>query len=114
MASLRILLVIFFVCLIIASPADAASRQKKRKANKGVDSDDYYKVLGLKRSASPKDIKASYRKLALKYHPDKVKEDEKEEAESIFIKVSAAYAVLSDEEKRKVYDKHGKNGLDML
>eukprot|EP00566_Odontella_aurita_P026450 CAMPEP_0113580042 /NCGR_PEP_ID=MMETSP0015_2-20120614/30428_1 /TAXON_ID=2838 /ORGANISM="Odontella" /LENGTH=183 /DNA_ID=CAMNT_0000484137 /DNA_START=110 /DNA_END=658 /DNA_ORIENTATION=+ /assembly_acc=CAM_ASM_000160 len=74
--------------------------------------EDYYSVLGLRKGAKPKDIKSAYRKLALKYHPDKVAEDEKETAEAKFIKVSQAYAVLSDEEKRTIYDKYGKNGLE--
>ena len=111
MASHRFLLVLLILLCIFLS-SDAASRQKRKP--QGVDSDDYYQVLGLKRSASQKEIKSAYRKLALKYHPDKVDEKEKEESEKIFVKVSEAYAILSDEEKRKVYDKHGKNGLDML
>ena len=57
-------------------------------------------------------IFAAYRKLALKYHPDKVAEEDKEESEAAFVKISEAYNVLSDEEKRKIYDKYGKNGLD--
>lgn len=76
------------------------------------DSDDYYQVLGLDRTCTAKDVKSAYRKLALKYHPDKVPDDEKEAAEQIFVKVSVAYAVLSDKEKRDIYDKYGKNGLD--
>lgn len=78
------------------------------------DPDDYYKILGLSRNASSKDIKAAYRKLALKYHPDKVEEADKEKAEGIFVRVSEAYAILSDDDKRKVYDKHGKKGLEMM
>lgn len=50
----------------------------------------------------------------MQFHPDKVADDEKEEAEAKFVKVSEAYAILSDEKKREVYDKYGKNGLDML
>jgi DnaJ-class molecular chaperone len=48
----------------------------------------------------------------LKYHPDKVPEDQKEKAEEMFLKVSEAYSVLSDPEKRKIYDSHGKKGVD--
>jgi curved DNA-binding protein CbpA len=72
------------------------------------DPNDFYSILGLRKTAKEKSIKSAYRKLALKYHPDKVKEDKKKEAEKIFIKVSEAYAVLSDKEKQKVYDKYGK------
>lgn len=68
---------------------------------------DYYDVLGLdKKTATEDDIKKSYKKLALKYHPDRGGDAE------MFKKVSEAYAVLSDSEKKSVYDKHGKDGLD--
>jgi curved DNA-binding protein CbpA len=77
-------------------------------------SDNYYTVLGLTKKAKAKEIKSAYRKLALQYHPDKVKGEakDKEDAETIFVKVSQAYSVLSDKEKRTIYDKYGKNGLD--
>jgi len=61
----------------------------------------YYDVLGISRSATTKDIKAAYRKLALKYHPDK---NPDKNAEEIFKSVSEAYATLSDDKKRKRYD----------
>jgi len=58
---------------------------------------------------------SAYRKLALKYHPDKVADDEdKEAAEEKFVQVSQAYSVLSDEEKRKVYDQYGKEGVEAM
>ena len=70
---------------------------------------DYYKVLGLDRNASESDIKKAYRKLAMKYHPDRTKGDKS--AEEMFKKVSEAYAVLGDEEKRKEYDTFGASGF---
>jgi curved DNA-binding protein CbpA len=94
------------------------NRRKGRSSSSQFDSDDYYKVLGLtKKTASPKKIKSAYRKLALKYHPDKVDANkdnqlDREQSEAIFIKVSEAYSVLSDDTKKKIYDKYGKNGLD--
>jgi len=71
---------------------------------------DYYKVLGLKKGASPTDVKKAYHQLALKYHPDK-NPNNKEEAEKKFKEVSEAYDVLSDEKKRQVYDQFGEEGL---
>jgi|SRR5579884_486552 len=66
---------------------------------------DYYKILGVNRSASEKEIKSAYRKLARKYHPD-VNPDNKE-AEARFKEINEAHAVLSDPEKRKKYDTLG-------
>ena len=70
---------------------------------------DYYEILGLKKDSSTQDIKKAYRKLAMKYHPDRNKGDK--EAEEKFKKVSEAYAVLSDPEKRKQYDTFGASGF---
>jgi len=66
---------------------------------------DYYKILGVDKGASQKEIKSAYRKLAMKYHPDQNKGDAA--AEEQFKKISEAYAVLSDPEKRKKYDMFG-------
>lgn len=93
-----------------------SSNRSSSSKQKQFNSDDYYTVLGLsKKSAKTKDIKKAYRKLALEYHPDKIKGDEKdkEQAEEIFVKVSEAYAVLSDEKTKKIYDKYGKRGLEL-
>jgi curved DNA-binding protein len=70
---------------------------------------DYYEVLGVKKDCSAQDIKKAYRKLAMKYHPDRNKGDK--EAEEKFKKISEAYAVLSDDEKRKQYDTFGASGF---
>ncbi|XP_061205499.1 dnaJ homolog subfamily B member 6 isoform X1 [Neopsephotus bourkii] len=71
---------------------------------------DYYEVLGVQKHASAEDIKKAYRKLALKWHPDK-NPDNKEEAERQFKQVAEAYEVLSDARKRELYDRYGKEGL---
>lgn len=70
----------------------------------------YYEVLGVQRFASCEDIKKAYHKGALQWHPDKNPED-KEEAERK-LKVAEAYEVLSNDEKRDIYDKCGKEGLN--
>jgi curved DNA-binding protein len=70
---------------------------------------DYYETLGVKKDSSTQDIKKAYRKLAMKYHPDRNKGDK--EAEEKFKKISEAYAVLSDPEKRKQYDTFGASGF---
>lgn len=66
---------------------------------------DYYKVLGVSKSATGAEIKTAYRKLAMKYHPDHSKGDKN--AEEMFKTISEAYAVLSDKEKRQQYDTFG-------
>jgi len=71
--------------------------------------DDYYKVLGVGRQASDQEIKTAYRKLALKYHPDKNPGDT-EAARATFNKISEAYETLRDTEKRNMYDRFGKDG----
>lgn len=71
---------------------------------------DYYDVLGIPKQASNQEIKKAYRKLAKKYHPDTNPGDEK--AEKLFKEVTEAYNVLSDEEKRKLYDQFGHAAFD--
>jgi len=71
--------------------------------------EDYYKVLGVSRDASPEEIKKAYRKLALQFHPDRNPGDKN--AEEKFKQISEAYEVLSDPEKRKQYDAFGHEGM---
>jgi len=71
---------------------------------------DYYEVLGIAREASADEVKRAYRKLAMKYHPDRNPDDE--EAEEKFKEAAEAYEVLGDEEKRKRYDQFGHAGVE--
>jgi len=73
------------------------------------DKRDYYEVLGVDKNANEKEIKKAYRKLAMKYHPDVSEEEGSEEK---FKEISEAYAVLSDDDKRKRYDQFGHAGME--
>jgi molecular chaperone DnaJ len=70
---------------------------------------DYYEILGLDKSADAEEIKRAYRRLAMKHHPDRNPGDT--EAEKAFKEAAAAYEVLSDDQKRKIYDQYGHDGL---
>ena len=69
---------------------------------------DYYNILGVDKTADDKQIKSAYRKLSLKFHPDK--NPGNKEAEEKFKEINEAYEVLSDEEKRSTYDRFGHDG----
>ncbi|MEK9826008.1 MAG: DnaJ domain-containing protein, partial [Methylotenera sp.] len=71
---------------------------------------DYYEVLGVGRDASEDEIKKAYRKLAMKYHPDRNPDNPK--AEEQFKEAKEAYEILSDDQKRAAYDQYGHAGVD--
>lgn len=73
---------------------------------------DFYKILGVSKNCSKDDLKKAYRKLALKWHPDK-NPDNRDQAAEKFKEIAEAYAVLSDDDKRKIYDQFGEEGLQM-
>lgn len=73
---------------------------------------DYYEILGVARNATFEDLKKAYRELALRFHPDRVPAEKKAEAEEKFKEISEAYAVLSDPQKRALYDQQGHAGID--
>ena len=70
---------------------------------------DFYKILGVNKSASKKEIKKAYRKLAMKYHPDKNPGDDT--ASDKFKEIGEVYEILADDDKRKTYDRHGEDGI---
>lgn len=71
-------------------------------------STNFYDILGVKKTDSTSDIKKAYKKLALKFHPDKVVDQtKKKESEELFTKISYAYEILSNEKTRSIYDVHG-------
>merc|ERR1719456_568080 len=79
---------------------------RRRKSNKPVDTNKFYELLEVDKNANAADIKKAYRKLAVKHHPDKGGDPE------VFKNITKAYEVLSDDEKRKTYDKYGEEGLE--
>jgi len=75
-------------------------------------STNFYDILGVKKTDSTSDIKKAYKKLALKFHPDKVVDQtKKKESEELFTKISYAYEILSNEKTRSIYDVHGESGI---
>jgi DnaJ-class molecular chaperone len=79
---------------------------QQEMANK--DSSDFYGILGVEKCASEDEIRAAYRKLAMKWHPDK---NSSQEAHDKFVAINEAYSTLKDAEKRVLYDKYGKAGM---
>lgn len=88
-------------------------RRRKRKqstmSSTSTNEPTYYELLGVSKDASLADIKKAYKRLAMKYHPDR--NPGNAEAEEMFKKLSHAYEVLSDDEKRRIYDQYGEEGL---
>ena len=74
--------------------------------------EDYYSLLGVSRGASEAELKKAYKKLAMKYHPDRNQGDKSAEAK--FKEVSEAYEVLTDQNKRQAYDQFGHEGLSLI
>ena len=74
--------------------------------------EDYYRLLGVNRDASKAEIRRAFKKLSLKYHPDKNKNKKNpEKAKEMFIKIANAYEVLNDDKLRQIYDQHGEEGV---
>jgi curved DNA-binding protein CbpA len=90
-----------------------SKKEEKKKTTKDAPKAkmDYYEVLGVPKDADEATIKKAYKKLALKHHPDK-NPNNKLEAEEKFKEISEAFSVLSNKDKREIYDKYGFQGLD--
>ena len=95
---LKSLLIVFVVLIEISSFASA-------KTN-------LYSTLGVSKGCSPQELKKAYRRAALKHHPDKAPPEQRERAEAKFKEISQAYEVLSDDDKRALYDQYGDRALD--
>ncbi|SOV20339.1 knob associated heat shock protein 40 [Plasmodium gaboni] len=101
--------------LIIKRNLAQSQRNFKSKNGKASTkkSEDYYSILGVSRDCTNEELKKAYKRLAMKWHPDKhLNEASKKEADHMFKSISEAYEVLSNEEKREIYDIYGEEGLD--
>jgi DnaJ homolog subfamily B member 4 len=94
----KLLLLIFVLAVLTTTLAHAKEET------------DYYKILGVKRGATEDQIKKAFKKLAVRFHPDK-NQDNPEEAKVKFQKIANAYETLSDPEKRRIYDQLGEEGV---
>ncbi|XP_029434041.1 dnaJ homolog subfamily C member 11 isoform X2 [Rhinatrema bivittatum] len=92
----------------------ATAFAEEEEAAPPLDNADYYSLLNVRREASQEELKSSYRRLCMLYHPDKHRDPElKKQAEQLFNLVHQAYEVLSDPHSRAIYDIYGKKGLEM-
>jgi len=95
------IVIVFSLCVILMALFVSVTESKSNE--------DYYDILGVSKSANAKEIKKAFRKLAVKYHPDKNKDPD---AETKFREIAEAYDVLSDSDKRKKYDQFGKGAFE--
>jgi len=104
---LRVLCIWILLSVIWDVNAQKTKRIIPKKGDVALDKQSYYHLLDVENTATEKEIRKAYRKLALEFHPDKVQtdtEEEKKEVEQYFVKLANAYEILSDEVTRKRYD----------
>uniref|UniRef100_A0A7S0LU62 J domain-containing protein n=1 Tax=Coccolithus braarudii TaxID=221442 RepID=A0A7S0LU62_9EUKA len=99
---------VLVLCIFIS--VTSGVRSPRQRSASAAEETDYYKILGVRRGADKNAIKKAFRKMSVQWHPDK-NPDNKEEAEVKFKAIANAYTTLSDDEKRKVYDQFGEEGL---
>src|SRR6476661_992636 len=99
------------VCFSTPIRAWCAEAHPTKDMNVAATKRDYYEILGVAKTAGGEEIKRAYRRLAMKYHPDRNDGDGKHEAEIRFKECAEAYEVLSDDNKRKRYDQYGHGGV---
>ena len=102
-----LLMTLVFITLIMSSTDDFSNTGLSMVHG---ENRDFYKILGIPRSAKEREIKKAFKKMSMKYHPDKNKGDE--EAMKKYQDITAAYDALSDPERRRKYDQHGEEGLN--
>jgi DnaJ family protein B protein 4 len=113
---MRKLIIIALIALVLSVDAQQKGRkqqqqQKKQQIKQPKEkTTDYYKVMGLDKGATDDQIKKAFKKQAIKYHPDK-NPDDPEGAKAKFQEIANAYEVLSDPDKRRVYDMQGEEGV---
>eukprot|EP01083_Nonionella_stella_P213011 768655_1 len=112
-SSFKLLTIIIILCLILSTDAKKSKKSKTKRQRtqrqRQPKQQNCYEKLGVSTDVTDRQIKKAFRKLAMKYHPDKVKENERPEAESKFKELAHCYELLSDKDKRQKYDASGYN-----
>ena len=106
----KLMVALMLMVLLISSPDDGFGSGSGGLALVRAENRDFYKILGIPRSAKEKEIKKAFKKMSIKYHPDKNKGDE--DAMKKYQDITAAYDALSDAERRRKYDQYGEEGLN--
>ena len=104
------IMALLFITVLMSPSGDMFGSSIGFNSVRADDNRDFYKILGIPRSAKEKEIKKAFKKMSIKYHPDKNKGDEN--AMKKYQDITAAYDALSDAERRRKYDQYGEEGLN--